>query len=295
MQNNYGVSVIIPTCKQKQWYLEMAIASVLDQTFWFNNSKNTGEIIVVEDGFSDNYFRSCVEISKSLGLEFCSSSDENIQTFTSFNGQIVKFILREENGGTAAALNTGIQESDVKFKYFSWLSSDDFFYPNFLEMHFSAIEKSQSRISYSGYAEIVYDKNSQLLDMKQYRPVILEDINYPQYLSAPLVVERDVFRSSLAKNLHNGSCQYNGNCFVFEKLIFEEIGLFNQDYKFVQDFSMWLSISNNINIKSISLLPQILMARREHSGRTQYLYSQEDFIKQKNWEMSDMFAKFINN
>ena len=209
MITNYGVSIIVPTFKQNKDFLEMAIASAINQTFWLNANSGSGEIIVIEDGLSDyDYFSNFTSIARNLNLEFIKSHNNdddknNIQIFSfSKNNRehIIKFILKENNGGTASALNTGIKYSSPEFKYFSWLSSDDFFYPDFLEMHFNAIENSQSRISYSGYSEMVYDKNGNLLSEQRYRPVILEDINYPYHMSKQLSIDRKDFKTSLSKS-----------------------------------------------------------------------------------------------
>ena len=261
-----GVSIIIPTYKQKKEYLHCAVKSILNQTCI---GKIPIEIVIVEDG----------------------DIPPDVSGFIFDKGNInFKVHVRGENGGAACALNDGIRFSNPKFKYFSWLSSDDFFYPEFLETHIFALNNLNCKISYSGYTEIIYDKDDNLKGIAQYKPPIPENITIAQQ---PRLVDIKEFKDSLIKCLHRRSCQYNGCCFIFEKILFDEVGPFNEQYKFIQDFSQWLRMAHNSNIKNIAIVPQSLMSRREHKGRTQFLYSQEDFIKQKTWELTDMFQKFI--
>ena len=122
------VSIVIPVYNGAN-YLRQAIESALGQT-WENC-----EILVVNDGSDDG------GDTEQAALEF----KDRIRYF------------RKENGGVASALNYGIQR--MQGEYFSWLSHDDWYYPDKIERDRSSSKLRESsrpraggvRILRSGY------------------------------------------------------------------------------------------------------------------------------------------------
>lgn len=106
------VSIIVPfyNCP----YIEKALESLINQTY-----KNI-EIIVVDDG-STLY-------------------SEKIEPFL----DKILFI-KKENGGTASALNTGIEHATGD--YICWLSSDDIFYPEKTEIQLRLMERKMPNLA----------------------------------------------------------------------------------------------------------------------------------------------------
>jgi glycosyltransferase involved in cell wall biosynthesis len=102
------ISVIIPTYNHED-YIGEAIESVLNQT------RQSDEIIVVDDGSTDQTFNI---ISKYL--------NDIIYVYKS-------------NGGTSTALNTGIRRATGD--WICWLSSDDLFMPKKLEKQLEYVNK----------------------------------------------------------------------------------------------------------------------------------------------------------
>ncbi len=100
--NPPSISVIIPVYNQAQ-YVKEAIQSVLAQTW------PDFELIVVDDG----------------------STDETPQVLARFNDSRIR-VIRQPNGGLSAARNRGLRESIAP--YISLLDSDDFYYPEKLEL-----------------------------------------------------------------------------------------------------------------------------------------------------------------
>jgi glycosyltransferase involved in cell wall biosynthesis len=97
------ISVIIPTYNRAQ-VLSRAVESVLGQSY------NNLELIVVDDGSSDNTAEAIKEIEDKR----------------------IKYIKSSENKGVAAARNAGIKESHGD--YIAFLDSDDQWLPDKLKL-----------------------------------------------------------------------------------------------------------------------------------------------------------------
>ncbi len=95
------VTAIIPAYNGATRYLELAIRSVLSQTF------RDLELIVVDDASTDDTSRLVLGIPQA------------------------RYIRRAENGGQAAARNDGARQA--KGEYLAFLDQDDLWEPNFLE------------------------------------------------------------------------------------------------------------------------------------------------------------------
>lgn len=111
------ISIIIPIYKVEK-YLLQCIESVLKQTY-----KNI-EIILVDDGSPDNCGKICDD-------------------YAAKDSRIV--VIHKENGGLSSARNAGI---DIcKGKYISFIDSDDFVSPLFIEMLYKGIKYNNADIS----------------------------------------------------------------------------------------------------------------------------------------------------
>ena len=106
------ISVIVPVFNVEQ-YLKFSITSILDQTF------NDFEIILVNDGSTDNSLNECLNLAKQ---------DSRIRVFN------------KTNGGLSSARNYGIHKASGK--YICFFDSDDFIHPQFLELLVNEIEKT---------------------------------------------------------------------------------------------------------------------------------------------------------
>jgi teichuronic acid biosynthesis glycosyltransferase TuaG len=181
------VSIIIPfyNCS----YVEQAIQSALSQTY-----KNI-EIILVDDG-----------------------STIFTEKITPFKGKIG--YLRKENGGTATALNYGIQAATGE--YIAWLSSDDYFLPDKLSKQMSFMLNHNADASFTNY-DIINENNQVLIPWCGMR---FSNFN-------------DLYSAFLLYNVVNG-CTV-----VMKKDIFEHIGYFNPFYRYTHDYEMWFRLLVN--------------------------------------------------
>jgi glycosyltransferase involved in cell wall biosynthesis len=113
------VSIIMPVYNGER-YLRAAIESVLDQTY------ESWELIVVDDGSTDNTARLVSEISEN----------ENRISY-----------LYQQNGGQANARNTGIK--NARGDLIAFLDQDDLWMKEKLELQVKAIEDSGADVIFS--------------------------------------------------------------------------------------------------------------------------------------------------
>lgn len=115
------VSVIMPTYNQEK-FIAKAIESILNQ------KHENIELIVVNDGSTDNTLNVINEISDK------------------YVGKKQILILNKENGGTGSAINEGLKHASGK--YVTWVSSDNEYFPDFIETLTDILE-SQPDIDYA--------------------------------------------------------------------------------------------------------------------------------------------------
>jgi glycosyltransferase involved in cell wall biosynthesis len=120
------ISVIIPFHNRIEWTKD-AIKSVLAQTF------QDFEIIVVDDGSSNNYAEEIKDIDKRI------------------------LYIRQEPKGPSSARNAGLRAASGEFVAF--LDSDDIFLPPKLEVQYKIMkENSQVLLSHTSYTLMDEDK-----------------------------------------------------------------------------------------------------------------------------------------
>lgn len=209
--NNPKVSIIIPVYNGSK-YLREAIDSALGQSY------PNVEVIVVNDGSNDN------EATEKIVL--------------SYGDQIHYY--SKENGGVSTALNYGIEK--MTGEYFSWLSHDDVYYPNKIEiqMKFLMDNHLKDTILYGGYELI--DKTSKVL--AQVKP----DRLYPN----------EKLNISLFPILRG---LINGCSLLIHKSHFQKSGLFDENLLLAQDYALWFKMFRNAKIK---FLPGIGVKTRIH-------------------------------
>lgn len=115
------ISVIVPVYRVEK-YLKRCVDSILAQTY------RDFELILVDDGSPDYCGTICEEYAKK---------DRRI------------VVLHRENGGLSAARNTGIawafENSDSK--YLTFIDSDDWIHPQYLELLFQAVDEKLVSVS----------------------------------------------------------------------------------------------------------------------------------------------------
>jgi teichuronic acid biosynthesis glycosyltransferase TuaG len=196
------VSIIIPfyNCP----YIGQAIKSAINQTY-----KNL-EIIVVDDG-----------------------STLHVEKIDPFRDKII--YIRKQNGGTASALNRGLQHATGK--YFAWLSSDDMFVHNKIEKQLGFMQSVHSKLSYSAFKTI--DSTNKIVNE---------------------IRSRRIGVKAFQKVLLNG-CPVNGCTVMAEIDLIKKAGWFDEKLKYTQDYEMWCRLSLHT---VMHYLDEILVLYRVH-------------------------------
>ncbi|MFD2682728.1 glycosyltransferase [Bacillus seohaeanensis] len=211
---NPMVSVVIPfyNCE----FVDQAVKSVLDQTY-----KNF-EIILVDDGSIKN-------------KDLLNPYMDRIQ------------YIYKENGGTATALNVGIQAASGDL--IAWLSSDDIFHPDKLQKQVEFMKKTKADLVYTNY-NLINESN--------------ETINK----NVGLVIKRRVdFLRQLQK-----SCPINGSTVLVKKEVLSLVGGFNKSLKYTQDYDMWNRIACKYHLE---ILNESLLDYRVHSNMGSQRFADE--------------------
>jgi glycosyltransferase involved in cell wall biosynthesis len=207
-ESNPRVSIIIPVYNGSD-YLREAIDSALGQTY-----RNI-EVIVINDGSCDK------GRTEALAKSF---------------GDKIKYIYKE-NGGVATALNTGIVAAQGN--YISWLSHDDVYMPNKVELQVALLAESREPvILYSDYYWI--DSASRTVGTCRI-PRILPELMVQALLT---------------------SYPVNGCTTLIPRSCFDAEGLFNDTLRTTQDYEMWFRLARRFKFIH---LPYPLLKSRLHA------------------------------
>lgn len=119
------ISVIVPVYKVEK-YLKRCVDSILAQTYC------DFELILVDDGSPDQ----------------CGAICEN---YAQMDNRIV--VIHRENGGLSAARNAGIEWvfTNSDSEYLTFIDSDDWIHPQYLELLFWSIQEQQVPVSVCGF------------------------------------------------------------------------------------------------------------------------------------------------
>ena len=197
------ISIIVPfyNCP----YVNQALDSLIHQTY-----KNI-EIIVVNDG-SSQY---CEKIIPYLDK--------------------IKYI-EKENGGTATALNVGIQHANGD--YFCWLSSDDIYYPEKTEIQLTFMKENNTVFSHTNYYSI----------------------NTKGRITSPPLGIHPPTRFELIKRMSRGNF-INGCSVMMNKTIFNRIDVFDETLPYTHDYDLWMRIIQKFDVHYV---PQPTLLYRVH-------------------------------
>ena len=188
------VSIIIPVFNGED-YLKNAVESALNQTY------SNCEIIVVNDGSDDG------GLTKKVAHTFGNSIG----------------YFEKTNGGVSSAFNFGINK--MTGEYFSWLSHDDEYYPNKIQIQINALNS-------------LVNKNTILFSNTHYINGTSEII-HPKTLSTINNVNTDILQLQILVRRP----LINGNTVLIPKNCFQKAGLFNENLKTSQDYDMWFRLS----------------------------------------------------
>ena len=222
------VSIVIPVYNGSN-YMRKAIDSALNQTY------QNKEIVVINDGSADS--------TEEIALSY---------------GQKIRY-YKKENGGQSSALNFGIDK--MEGDYFSWLSHDDVYNPDKLEVQIQTLSQLEDKnvILYSDYEDI--DENDRLLNSAKIPPIPPSEFLFNLLTKAPI----------------------SGCSTLVPKSCFEAVGLFNDQLPTTSDYDMWFRLGKKFAFHHI---PQALIKNRVHGNQVS-VKKRGVLIKETNAFLSD--------
>ena len=217
--NKELVSVIMPAYNAEK-FIGMAIESVMKQTY----AKT--ELVIVDDASTDS----------TLVI---------MQQYADKWHDKIRISSREQNGGTAAALNDAIELAEGN--YICWLSADDLYCENMVESEVDYLR--QNKECDAVFSRCAYiDENSQFLS----------ELSYTVYDEFFAMGMAGIIALLLRGNFWHG-------CTVLAKAeCFKRRDRFNVNYRGAQDYDFWLRMAADYNI---GYLDQVNVLSRMHSGQ----------------------------
>ena len=222
------VSIIIPAYNAAN-YLSSAIDSALAQTY-----KNI-EIIIVNDGSKDS--GATAKVAQSYG--------NKIRYF------------EKENGGSSSALNYGIK--NMTGEWFSWLSHDDLYYPNKVQVEIDYLnsmdvdinneDELQRHIIFAA-ADII-DGNGNLVQKSSKKKIAETDKKINQ---------KGSYLRLIAEPTQNG---FHGCSCLVHHSAFEKNGMFDENLRLLNDMDLWFRFYSKGY--QIHFVPMTLVKGRIHA------------------------------
>lgn len=176
------VSIIVPFYNTQIAYYQKCLNSICYQTY-----KNL-EIIIVDDGSQDEFAKIIDDLSKQ---------DIRIKVF------------HKSNGGVSSARNLGIKEATGD--YITFVDSDDWVEPIFIETLVSCLETYDAQIASVGVIEEYNGRESKIEDFKidihpmyqqeMYEALLTRSSNVLGYLCNKLYCKKNIVQS-LNENYH---------------------------------------------------------------------------------------------
>lgn len=200
------LSVIIPVYNSEKFIIK-AVESVIHQTY------KDIEIILVDDGSTDESYHMCYELSQKYN---------NV------------FLYKKDNGGVGSARNYGIGKANGD--YILFLDSDDYIEERMVEDLLGQMEKESSDIVFCGYYVEKKDKDVLVIEATKNNKVMNIDLFF-----------KNIF-SFLANNIVN-----NIGTKIYKKSIIDKNNIrFIEDYNICEDIMFCLNYLEKTNKISLN-------------------------------------------
>lgn len=214
------VSVIIPAYNHED-YIEECLLSVINQTY-----KNI-EIIIINDGSTDETEKEILKIIDSTDKEICYSS--------------------QENQGVCKTLNIGLKAASGK--YIAILASDDMWATHRIEKQVSHLEKHKHVGFVFSDSKIIFDRkisNIKFSDYKLKLNTLFTETNFSRNIYYDLLTGNFICAATV----------------LIRKEALEQVGEFDVNIDF-EDYDMWLRLSKEYDA---SYIPEVLALYRMHGN-----------------------------
>ncbi len=195
------ISVIVPVYKAER-YLGECVDSILNQTY------ESFELILVDDGSPDNSGKICDEYAKK---------DERVK------------VIHKENGGVSSARNTGID--NAKGEYITFVDSDDVVDRQYLELMYKRIKETKSDMCFchfDRFDEEVYVEYKETIP--EFLTIDFDDEKFINFANSFFNLKKNVFGSAcriLFKKPIVNMLRFNTKIKISEDLVFTLNAIFN--------------------------------------------------------------------
>lgn len=233
-------------------------------------------IIPVYNG--SNYVKEAIE--SALSQTYKNIEVIVVNDGSSDNGETEKIALsygdkiryfKKENGGVSSALNFGIEK--MKGEYFSWLSHDDKYEPQKIEQQVKLLSKENKKLIVL-CSDAKIDKDSNLLNY-----------NYNHRFQENRIYDsKEVLKNILEKG------SFNGCALLIPKTVFNEVGIFDVSFRYIQDVLMWINIF--LNDYSLVYTPRPLSLMRIHNA--QLTQTGRQLFYKESLEMCQYIIEMLN-
>ena len=146
-------------------------------------------------------------------------------------GDKIRYFYKK-NGGVSTALNLGIEKMEGYF--FSWLSHDDAYYPEKIERQLKFLDGRDDLIVYTD-VEFINSRTESTRILRFDHP---DSSKFLYYL--------------MTSGPHGCSLLIPRKCF-------DEVGLFEEEYRMTQDYRMWFRLAKKYELKH---MPEVLIKFR---------------------------------
>lgn len=212
MNQDFEVSVIMPVYNAEK-FVARSIQSALDQP-------EVKEVIVIDDGYPDNSFNICSEISKN-----------------DFRVRLMSHPERE-NKGAGASRNLGI--INARYPFLAFLDADDYYLPNRFSLTKQLFASNQGiSVAYEPVGTVFASNEARLRFAKMMK---IDEGDVDQFTTFPneFLEGRAMFESLLL--LTNGLPPHTDGITIKKSLI-PIVGLFNPRLKLHQDSEYWIRLA----------------------------------------------------
>lgn len=172
------------------------------------------------------------------------SEDNTADVVQASAGEDSRFrLVQGGHHGLSAARNTGIRES--RGKYIAYLDGDDRWHPRFLERQLALIDSLPPEVGAVFARCRMILENGTLVFLQRQRP--------GRYDFDDLLVNNNPTRS--------------GSALLIKKSCFEDVGGFNENLHYVEDFECWLRIAEGSKTPVLWANKQYLVDQRLRPGQ----------------------------
>ena len=257
-----SVSIIIPTYNRSKLLIR-SLESILSQTHLdtgnsrLNDLNKSYEVLIIDDGSTDD---------TELRLNSYISQHPQ-QAFIESKVQYIK----TENHGVSHARNVGINKSN--FDWLCFLDSDDEWQPEKLEQQFE-FSRNNPQIKIIHCNEIWLRNNKELKQLTKHKKW-----------------GGRVFSACLPL------CNIGPSTTLIHRDIFNDVGLFNEDYPVCEDYELWLRITAKYEVGLVET-PLMIKHAGHNDQLSQKLKAMDEFrvsalINMRKSKDISLFEKYL--